>query len=62
MTILVDWLDIPCPGCGDKFQTINAAAIRHVCFSDVRCDCGFAEDFEWINPRSLPLMEKSESE
>jgi len=44
------WIDIPCPRCQEPIQRVNGAVVRWMRLMDVKCECGFSEDFEWVNP------------
>jgi hypothetical protein len=44
------WIDIPCPVCGSKIQTVNGEAVRYIRIDKASCACGFSGLLEWVNP------------
>ncbi len=53
-----DLVDIPCPRCGEPISSVSKDTILRVRCLGVHCECGFTEDFEWINPDSHRLRER----
>lgn len=41
---------VPCPKCGAKIVTVNAAVAEWIQIPDAHCQCGFNGVIEWTNP------------
>jgi predicted RNA-binding Zn-ribbon protein involved in translation (DUF1610 family) len=46
----IDPVIIPCPNCGAKITTVNAAVATRIQIPKANCDCGFDGAIEWVNP------------
>ena len=50
------FVGVPCPQCGEAVAEVGKNSIRWVRCTDVHCDCGYSEPFEWTNPHFQPVL------
>ncbi len=55
---IIAWIDVLCPNCKEKIETVNSIAVQWMRFLDVDCRCGFKGDFEWFNPSFRALEDR----
>jgi len=48
-----DWVDVPCPKCGESLTKVNANAVIERIWDTVSHGCGYVGRVEYINPVQL---------